>query len=467
MLISYIKTALRVLFKNKLYTIINIVGLGVAIGCGIVAYLNYQFSQSFDSYHINKDRIYRLNSYKIINNERENWAVTPMPLAPALKENIAGVDDYTRIREGFGIFRYKEKVFNENFHYVDNDFFKMFTFPLKYGDKNHLLENNGIVITENIADKYFGNINPVGKQLTITVDNKNIEFFIDGVIKNPPLNSSLYVRILLPISRYKELTDKDPANWENWSQTTFIMLKKNYPVSTVENQLQTFRQITNKSNIDWEVAGFYLDPLSEVAFHSRDLRSNILMNNLHPAAIVGPSVIAMLILLLACFNFLNTSIAFSGKRLNEIAVRKVLGVKKSQLIFQFLGENLILCVLAIIAGIMFAEIFVPAYASLWPYLSFPANFLNDWKVILFLIALLLFITITSGIYPAIYVSSYESVNIFRNKQKLKGSNPLIRILLVFQFTLSITTIIVGFIFQKMQTLLKIMIWVLKPTINYR
>lgn len=448
MLKNYIKTAFRVLLKNKLYAIINIFGLSVAIACGIVAYLNFQFSQSFDSYHVNKDKIYRLNSYKVINNQREDWAITPLPLAPALRENIAGVEDYTRIKRGTGIFRYDEKVFNEVFHYVDKDFFKMFTFPLKYGDKNNLLNKDGIVITTKIAEKYFGDINPVGKQISVTVDNKRTDFLISGVMKDPPLNSSLYVSILLPLSRYKDMTGNDPAEWENWSHTTFIMVKDGFPISGIESQLQKFKDITNNANKDWELGGFYLEPLPKVAFNSRELRSNILMPNLHPAAIVGPSVISLLILLLACFNFLNTSIAFSGKRLNEIAVRKVLGVKKTQLIFQFLGENLLLCLISIAAGVMLAELFVPAYASLWPQLSFPVNFIGDWNVIMFLVFLMLFITIVSGIYPAIYISRFESINIFRNKQKLKGSNPLIRILLVFQFTLSITTIIMGLIFYK-------------------
>ena len=256
------------------------------------------------------------------------------------------------------------------------------------------------------------------------------------------------------MSNFKEMIDADPDDWKTWSHTTFIMLKKNYPESDVLKHLNSYVKLTNNSNVDWEVAGFYLDPLPDVAFHSRELRSNILLPNLHPAAIIGPSVIALLILLLACFNFLNTSIAFSGKRLNEIAVRKVLGVKKYQLILQFLGENFILCLISVLGGIMLAELFVPAYAGLWPMLSFPVDFITDWRVIIFMLALLLFITVASGIYPAIYISRYESVNIFRNKQKLKGSNPLIKILLVFQFSLSITTIIVGFIFYENSKFIK-------------
>ncbi len=445
---NYLKTALRVLFKNKLYTIINIVGLGVAIGCSIVAYLNYQFSQNFDSYHVNKDRIYRLNSYKIINNQRENWAVTPMPMAPALKENIAGVDEFSRIARGSGIFRYGEKVFNENFHYVDKDFYDMFTFPVKYGSKKTLYSNDGIVLIADVAEKYFGDINPVGKQITIRTNGKKFEFVVSGVVENPPLNSSLYIRILFPMGRYKDLTGIDPADWKNWAGSAFIMLKENSPVSRIEQQLQSYKEITNQSNKSWRAAGFYLDPLPLISFHYQELRANILKPNLHPAAIMVPSIVAALVLLLACFNFLNTSIAFSGKRLNEIAVRKVLGVKKLQLLLQFIGESFILSFIALLIGIMFAEVFVPAYASLWPQLHFPTNFLADRDIILFLVGLLFFITITSGAYPAIYISSYKPVSIFRNKQKLKGANPLIRILLVFQFTLSMITIISGVVFSQ-------------------
>ena len=245
MLKNYLKTAFRVLLKNKLYAIINIIGLSVAIACGIVAYLNYQFSQSFDSYHANKENIYRLNSYKIIENQREDWASTPMPMAPAIKENITGVEDFTRIKRGTGIFRYDDKVFNEVFHYVDKDFFKMFTFPLKYGNKNNLLEKNGIVITAGIAEKYFGDINPVGKQIAVTVENNRIDYLISGVIENPPLNSSLYVSILLPISRYKDMTGNDPADWKTWSQTTFLMVKNGYSVSNIEStasEIQRYNQ---------------------------------------------------------------------------------------------------------------------------------------------------------------------------------------------------------------------------------
>src|SRR4030042_3259500 len=142
MLKNYFKTALRNLIKNRMYTIINIAGLGVAIACSIAAYVNYQFSQSFDTFHENADKIYRLNSYKIVNNNQENWGITPMPLAPNLKNDIAGVEKFTRIQFGSGTIRYEDKVFNESFHFIDEDFFEMFTYPLVYGSKEMLSNEN-------------------------------------------------------------------------------------------------------------------------------------------------------------------------------------------------------------------------------------------------------------------------------------------------------------------------------------
>ena len=146
MLKNYFKTAIRNLIKNKLYTIINIVGLGAAVACSIVAYVNYQFSQSFDVVHENKENIYRVNSYKIVSGGRENWAITPMALTPALKKDIPGVEAFTRFQRGNGTIRFGDKVFNESFHFVDEDYFNMFTYPLIFGSKDMLYNENGIII---------------------------------------------------------------------------------------------------------------------------------------------------------------------------------------------------------------------------------------------------------------------------------------------------------------------------------
>ncbi|MFC2139137.1 ABC transporter permease [Bacteroidota bacterium] len=447
MLKNYFKTALRNLIKNKLYTVINIVGLGVAVACSIVAYVNYQFSQSFDSFHENADKIYRVNSYKIVSGEQENWAITPMALTPAFKKDVAGVEAFTRFQRGNGTIRFGDKVFNESFHFVDEDYFEMFTYPIIYGSREMLSSENGVVINKEVSIKFFGDVNPVGEQVVVTIDGNKYSFMINGVIENSPTNSSLPIEIAFPMKKYKDIYEYDIDAWENWSRTSFIQIAENISPAEITAQLDSYKDVTLQANSTWQIEGFYIEPLLQIAFSSRDIYGNILRQGLHPAAIIGPSATAILILLLACFNFVNTAIGFSGRRLNEIAIRKVVGSKRIHIVYQFLGENLILCFIALLIGIMLAEIFVPAYNSLWPHMELAVNYFENFDFLFFLISILLFTAIAAGAYPAIYVSGFKSVNILRNKQKLRGSNLLIRLLLVFQFSLSITTIICGIIFN--------------------
>jgi ABC-type antimicrobial peptide transport system permease subunit len=446
---SYLKVALRNLYRNKFYSILNIVGLGVAIACCIVAYVNYEFSQSYDTFHENAGEIYTVNSYKILNNNRQNWSLIPVPMITAMKKDIPGIEKYSRISVSRGTLKYEDKVFSEIFHYADEDFFEMFTFPLKYGNKDALKDKRSIFLSEETAEKYFGDENPIGKQMALSPDGeKQFDFFVQGVVYNTPKNSSIQLSILLPFENVEELRDFDLQDWERWSRAAFVQVAANASIADIEGRLQSYTAISNETNPDREIGGFYMEPLAQLAFNSRNLRGAPFMPGMHPAALIGPSVIALLVLLLACFNFVNTAIAFSAGRLKEIGIRKVVGGVRSQLVIQFLGENLVLCFIALLAGFGLAHIFVPAYDSLWPEWSLSLNYSESIGLFLFLTALLILTAIAAGAYPAFYISRFKPVTIFRGKQKLGGTNPLIRILLTFQFALSMTAIIAGIIFNQ-------------------
>ena len=181
---------------------------------------------------------------------------------------------------------------------------------------------------------------------------------------------------------------------------------------------------------------------------SRELSGDPFYGSMPASSIIGPSITALLILLLACFNYVNISIASATRRLKEIGIRKVVGGIRQQLIPQFLGENLILCFIALLLGIGLAEVFVPAYDSLWPNINLEMNYTENPNLLVFLIALLAFTALAAGAYPAFYISSFSPVNIFRGKQKLGGTKLLIRVLLTLQFSLSMIAIIMGFVFKK-------------------
>lgn len=449
MITNYFKIAFRNLIKTKLYSILNIVGLGTAIALGVVGYVNYKYSQSYDTFHKNKESIYSIYFSNIVNHQEKYWSYSPMPLRQEIKNNIPGVVGVTRLTTGGGTVKYGDNVFNENFRFVDEDFFRIFTFPFIEGSQNALSDKSNIIITKQISEKYFGKEDPIGKQLILSPNGeKQFIFNVAAVVEKPPKNSSITFDIILPFEQIKEFRNIDPELWTDWTRATIVQLDKNVSPSKIEQQLQNYKQLSNEVNPDFLIENYHLMPLKELALSARDMNGDPYVNGMHPAAIIAPSVMAFLVLILSCFNFINTAIAFAARRLKEIGIRKVMGGLRSQLIKQFLTENIILCFMALLIGILLSTIFVPYYDSLWPEISLSVSFTDDPGLILFLVLLLIFTAIVAGSYPAVYISKFDPVNIFKGKQKFGGTSPLIRILLVLQFALSMTALIGGIILYE-------------------
>jgi hypothetical protein len=321
MLKNYLKVAFRNLYKNKLYSIINIFGLGISLALCVAAYVNHQFSQSFNSMYENKNRLYLVNSYRIQDNNRLEYSNTPIPMTPAIKNDIPGIEKICRITTGRGTLRFEDKIFNEFFYYVDEEFMELLPLSTVAGASDALTEKNNIVITEELAKKYFADGDAVGKQLIYSRDgDKEFEFTVGGVIPTPPMNSCLQMDALLPYDRLRDIREFDLLRWDLWSGATVALIKNGSDAASIEQQLQNYMQKANEANPDWEVNGFYLLPLKQLASVSRDLRGNPFRPGMHPAAIIAPSVAAILILLLACFNFINTSIAFASRDRNSQSI---------------------------------------------------------------------------------------------------------------------------------------------------
>lgn len=446
---NYLTVAIRNLFRNKMYSLINILGLGVAIACCVVAYVNYRFSASFDNFHPGAKQIYLVNSFKIQDGQRENWTLAPLPMAEAIRKDIPGIERISRYSVTGGIMKYEDKVFNESFYFADSDFLEMFNFPRLAGSVDALSEVSAVVISREIARKYFGTADPLGKQIAISSDGEQYyDFMVQAVLEDFPMNSSIQADIILPLQNMEALRQFEVNSWEFWSRATLIQVSEAARIREIEQQLQQYVAVANAANENWQINGFYLLPFLELANQSRDLRGEPFMNTMPPVSIIAPSITALLVLVLACFNFVNTAIAFSARRLKEIGVRKVLGGLRRQLIVQFIGENLILSAISLLAGIGLSYIFVPYYDSLWPAVSLSINFSENPALLLFLGGLLFITGIAAGAYPALYVSRFKPVHIFQGRQKLGGTNPLIRVLLTFQFALSMAAIIGGIIMQE-------------------
>ncbi len=443
---SYVKLALRNLYKNKLYAAINIVGLSVAIAICITGYLNYQFSQSYDNFQKNRDNLYAVHSFKVLNGKRQDWSSVPLPLAPTLANDVAGVQRFSRLKFARGNLRYGDNVFNETFHCVDPDFLEMFSFELMQGQATLLQDKLSLAMSDELAEKYFGSADPIGQQVQITVGDAVYPFTVAGVFKRVPTNSTLQFDILLPLDNHFDFYQYDRQDWKSYSQVTVIQVPESGHLPTIQQELERYLPIANEANPDWELAGLFIEPFANIPKIARELRGDPYFK-MPDSAIVAPSIIALLVLLLACFNYVNTAVAFAGRRLKEIGIRKVVGGVRRQLVTQHLVENLVICFAALLLGMGLAEVFVPAYDALWPHMDLSMSYSENPELMLFLIILLPLTAVAAGAYPAFYISAFRPVTIFRGKQKLGGTNGLIRVLLTFQFAFSITAIVSGLVFS--------------------
>ncbi len=449
MLKNYFKVALRVLTKNKLYAGINIVGLGMAMAMCVVGYVNYQFSTSFDSFHENKERIIVIEGHRSPDGAFQRWSLAPFPLAPKIESELPMVDKVSRMSIVATSVQYRDRIFSEVIECVDNSFFDIFTIPLVNGDLRAFYENNGIVVSSDMAEKYFGTENPVGEELILRgEDGRPHVFLVSGVFNRLPKNSSLSLDFCIPIQRLTDFSELDLNNWDNYTRATIVLLNAGADRDEFTRLMQPYLSISNAANPALQFDDYGFIPLTEMGSKSRDLIYSPYQQGMHPTAIIAPSIMALLILILACFNFVNTAVAFASRRLKEIGIRKVVGGMRSQLIKQFMCENFILCFIALLIGAVLSEIFVPAYDSLWPELSLTLDYSQNLKLVAFFAGLLGLTAIGAGIYPSLYISSFSPAAIFKGRQKLGGTNPLIRILLTIQLALSMTTIVAALILTQ-------------------
>ncbi len=442
MLRNYLKVALRNLFKNKVFLIVNVLGLGLSLASCIVAYLNTRYDWGFDEHHENIDNIYNVHYMHENKGEMVEHGNSPLPLGPAMMKDITGLKgvyrygiDYFTVKDN----RFTDKIFSTNVCFADPGFFDAYTFREIEGDPNAFHQIENAVITDKYAAKFFGDENPLGKVLTVFDDNgKSINYTVGGVVEAPPKNSSIQFEVLLNLeNRYRLYENFKKADWGSFIHATFVHLESPGDAERVETLMQNYLDVYNAAREDFIIGEFMLVPMNDHAHSSPYVWDNRLPDSLHPAAVYAPMVMAILILLVACFNFTNTAIASSNGRLKEIGIRKVLGSDRRQLMVQFMGENMIACILAILLSIGIAYFLVPAYSAMWPDLEIELDFIENPGIFVFLIGMLVFTTFLAGFYPSLYVSRYEPVSILRGKLKIGGTSWLSKSLLGLQYAFTI------------------------------
>ncbi len=453
MIKTFFLLAFRNIKKNKFFVLVNVLGLGTTLACCIVAYFNFRFEADANYIHVNRDKIYKVNVFREMNGREQRYGITPISLAPSLGEGFAGVENIVRyatnqvsIRQG------KEsdsKVFAHRVAFVDPNFFDVLSYPVKWGSVTSINDVNSIILEEETSERFFGDRNPVGESITLfNGKGQPIEFTITGVLEKIEFNNLVNFDAITLISNFVSMYEINELDWKNWVSGTFLSIPNPDDVAGVEKWINGFVEIQNKAREDWKITRFEVMSLHDFTKASRDIWANWIGVNMHPAQIIGPLIMAILIMLLATFNYMNTSISIANTRLREIGVRKAMGSSRRQLIAQFLGENAMICFIALLVSLVISVFLLNEYNKMWSYMELKLDFSGNIRFWLFLLFLLAFTSIMAGAYSAFYISSFKPVDVFKGTYKLKEGGWLSKILLWFQMTVSIIALIAGFVFTQ-------------------
>jgi putative ABC transport system permease protein len=447
---NYLLVAFRNLRKNRLFAFINIIGLGIALSVCIVAFFNHMFNYEFDRTHENFKSIYRVNSFRDMQGREQEYGIVPATLGLEIKKDIPGIERSARLmRTGSPVKGDEDEAFPAQVSYIDPEFLDIFTFPLVNGDKNSILGQGNVLVSESMAKTLFGGEYPVGKAITVVNDqSREFTFTVGGVFTDLPENSSFRIDVLSHFDNFLLMWDVKDTDWKFMTTVLFIQVSDKSLLPSISAGLKEYLPVQNEAREDFRINRFTLVSLDDVGENTRNIWSSGLFPGLHPAALIAPAFMAIFILLIACFNFANTSIAIFGKRIKEIGLRKTFGGQRKQLVTQFMFETLIVCLLALFVGIVIAEFLVPAYSSLWAYMSIKMTLTGYGFFWIFLLLLLLATGFVAGVYPAIYVSSFSPAGVFRGTSAFRGSGRLSAVLLTLQFAISITALVMGLVFAK-------------------
>ncbi|MCX6303312.1 MAG: ABC transporter permease [Bacteroidia bacterium] len=446
---NYLLVTFRNLLKNKVFTLINIIGLGIALSVCIVAFFNHMFNYEFDRTHENFNEIYRITCFRDMQGREQEYGRVPSTLGLLIKKDIPGILKASRLHRSGSMVKMGDDLFPAQISFVDPEFLEIFTFHSIFGDTKSVPGTGNVLISETMAKTLFGEEYPVGKSISLVNDqNKEFSFTVSAVFSDLPENSSFRIDILSHYENFLSMWGANDADWKLWTTALFIQVQEKSLIPSIASSLKDYLLVQNKAREDFRINRFSLVPLKEVGSNSRDIWSSGLFPSLHPAALIAPSVMAIFILLLACFNFANTSRSIFSRRLKEIGLRKTFGGLRKQLVTQFMFETFIICLLALIVGIAFAEFLVPAYSSLWSYMSIEMTFTRYAFFWVFLIMLVLVTGFLAGVYPALYVSSFSPVSIIKGDSSIKGSGKLSLVLLTLQFSISIMSLVMGIVFAR-------------------
>jgi ABC-type antimicrobial peptide transport system permease subunit len=439
MINNYIKTSSRSLMRNPLNSFINIFGLSVAIGICVFVFAYAQWVYSTDQFHINKENVYLVTFSANRDGTVQEHGRAPRPLGEMLKADFAHVRKVCRIEDRTVVVKYEDNVFHERIRFADPEFLQMLTFPLKWGTSSSLKDLNSVVLSEDMSIKYFGDENPVGRDLLVKFsETKSKAFKITGVAEKFPVAHTIDFGFLI---NFENLAVAEPGydlhDWAKFVNGTLVQLDDPKNLPSLLQGMNKYRTMQNAAvEDDWAISKFSFEPLATLHQRAGKIRDDISRssdNNIK--SIVFLVVIAVFMLALACFNYINIGIVTAAKRLKEIGVRKTIGATKNVVVVQFLMENIVVTFFALLVGLLLGYFFfVPGFERMW---NFSMGFkMTDPRLWIYLSIVLLLTAIASGSYPAFYISRFEVVSILKGSLRFGKKNPITKIFLCIQLVLT-------------------------------
>lgn len=455
MLKNYFKIALRNLQRNKIYSFINIAGLSLGLASAMLIILYVKDEVSYDRFHHNVNHIFRIVSTNYFQGQEHKEGVTGYLQGPRFTQNVPGIETFVRLQQGTEDIKTGTEVKSQDLLYTDSSFFNVFTFPLIHGNpRTCLKEPHSVVISEKEAKKRFGTTDALGKIILIKTDSTFIPYSVSAVAKNTPQNSSIQFDMLLPLKE-SEADAGNNENWYNFFLNTFVVLSPKVTIASVEKSMQqyyekdasqVFNEMKKKFGLDekMKMGTYYLQSFEDIHMSTDLPAQNGLQNGSNPVYSYILSGIALFVLLIACINFVNLTVARSVKRAKEIGIRKVVGSSRKQLIFQFLGESFLLCFIAFVMAVVLVQLILPVFNELSNKVL-SISYLFDAKLILVYVVLFLLTSFLAGFYPALILSSYQPTATLYSRFNLSGKNYLQKSLVVLQFALASFLIIGTFV----------------------
>jgi putative ABC transport system permease protein len=447
---NYFKIAWRNLMKYKIISFINVFGLTVGLTCCLLITAYILNELSYDKYNKNADNIYRVERTFLNPNTKalslQLGTVAP-PFGPLLKNDFKDIRQVTTLLQSNLSIKYKENVFNEpDVYFADKNLFKVFDFNLIKGSPvNALSDPYSVMLTEETAKKYFGNEDPMNKVIRL---NNQFDFKVTGIYKALPANAHFHPAVMLSFVTLKDSAiygdENLRTNWGNNSFLTYLLLPKGYDPKKLETQFPAFqnRHIPNDGDGKFKPSEYSILSLKKLTdIHLRSHTDAEAEINGDIKRVYIFSAIALFILLIACINYMNLSTARSVLRSKEIGIRKVTGARKSELIAQFLCESVFVTTIAMLFALVLTAINLPWLNKLSGQQLIIDNLLNT-RVIIAIVTVPFAVGIISGIYPALFLSSFEPVKVLKGIFKAGGANISFRkVLVVMQFSISIILII--------------------------